>query len=184
MYEEYVSRLTKPAETEAPTEAEPAMMCISDDEEDDCERMESIYSKMLGLSTSEDDYCELQIYLTEKPEARVENKLGMSYNVLNYWKSNSCKFPVLSQLARDVLAIQVSSVASESAFSTSGRVLDPYRSCLTPYIVEVLLCTQQWLRCKYKSEGKIAYVKQMLEESEFLESLGKYNFVFSSGLCF
>ncbi|XP_019173583.1 PREDICTED: zinc finger BED domain-containing protein RICESLEEPER 2-like [Ipomoea nil] len=51
-----------------------------------------------------------------------------------------------STIARDVLAILISIVASESAFSTSGRVLDPFRSSLTPKIVEALVCTQDWLR--------------------------------------
>lgn len=46
--------------------------------------------------------------------------------------------------------MQVSSVASESAFSTSGRVLDPSRSCLTHYMIEVLMCTEQWLKCEIK----------------------------------
>jgi len=45
-------------------------------------------------------------------------------------------------MARDVFATQVSSVASESAFSTSGRIIDPYRSCLTHYMVEILMCTE------------------------------------------
>ena len=46
----------------------------------------------------------------------------------------------------DVLGIQISTVASESAFSTSGRVLDPYRTNLAPPIVEALVCTQDWVR--------------------------------------
>lgn len=37
-------------------------------------------------------------------------------------------------------------MASESAFSTSGRVLDPFRSSLTPKIVEALICAQDWMR--------------------------------------
>ena len=49
-------------------------------------------------------------------------------------------------MAREVLAIPISTVASECAFSTGGRVVNPYRSCLTPKIVEVLVCTQDWLR--------------------------------------
>lgn len=47
---------------------------------------------------------------------------GTEYDVLSWWKVSSPKFPVLSTVARDVFAMQVSSVASESAFSTSGRV--------------------------------------------------------------
>ncbi|CAL9224587.1 unnamed protein product [Arabidopsis halleri] len=44
--------------------------------------------------------------------------------------------------------MQVSSVASESAFSTSGRVVSPFRSCLSHYMVEVLMCVEQWLKCE------------------------------------
>lgn len=46
----------------------------------------------------------------------------------------------------DILGIQISTVASESAFSTSGRVLDPYRTRLSTPIVEALICTQDWVR--------------------------------------
>ncbi|GJR34209.1 zinc finger BED domain-containing protein RICESLEEPER 2-like protein [Tanacetum coccineum] len=49
-------------------------------------------------------------------------------------------FPVLSFLARDVLAIPISTVASEYVFSTGERVLDAFRSSLTP-VVESLICT-------------------------------------------
>ncbi|KAL4589225.1 hypothetical protein LXL04_002130 [Taraxacum kok-saghyz] len=56
------------------------------------------------------------------------------------------RYPVLSKMARDVLAIPVSTVASESAFSTGGRVLDSFRTSLTPRMVEALVCTQDWVR--------------------------------------
>ncbi|GAA0140907.1 hypothetical protein LIER_35302 [Lithospermum erythrorhizon] len=42
----------------------------------------------------------------------------------------------------------VSTVASEAAFSTSGRIIDPYRSRLAPLTIEALICTQNWLRTK------------------------------------
>ncbi|GKA26315.1 zinc finger BED domain-containing protein RICESLEEPER 2 [Tanacetum coccineum] len=49
-------------------------------------------------------------------------------------------------MAKDILSIQVSIVASESAFSASGRILDPYRNALALNIVEALVCTQDWIR--------------------------------------
>ena len=44
------------------------------------------------------------------------------------------------------MAIPVSTIASESAFSTGGRVLDSFRSSLSPLIVEARICCQNWLR--------------------------------------
>jgi len=82
---------------------------------------------------------ELQKYL--------EEELGeTTLNILHWWKMNSCRFPILSNIARELLAMLISTVASNSAFSTGGRVLDPYRSSLSQQKVEALICTQDWLK--------------------------------------
>ncbi|GJR28969.1 zinc finger BED domain-containing protein RICESLEEPER 2 [Tanacetum coccineum] len=47
------------------------------------------------------------------------------------------QFPVLSRMAMDILSVQASSVASESAFSTSGRLLTIRRTRLTPESLEI-----------------------------------------------
>nr|GMC60851.1 zinc finger BED domain-containing protein RICESLEEPER 2-like [Ipomoea batatas] len=65
-----------------------------------------------------------------------------------------------------------SSVASESAFSTSGRILDQYRSSLTPYMVEALILTQDWLRSSLQSDATVSLV-QILEETEFMDLLAE-----------
>lgn len=48
-------------------------------------------------------------------------------------------------IARDFLAIPISTVASESSFSTGGRILTPHRSRLRPDTLEALMCVQDWL---------------------------------------
>ncbi|GKC40626.1 zinc finger BED domain-containing protein RICESLEEPER 2-like protein, partial [Tanacetum coccineum] len=65
---------------------------------------------------------EVEIYLRDGTERRDEK-----FDVLGWWKQNSEKFPILSQVARHVLAMPVSTVSSESAFSTGGRVIDKFR---------------------------------------------------------
>ncbi|CAN0846306.1 Putative AC transposase [Linum grandiflorum] len=52
-------------------------------------------------------------------------------------------------MAKDILAVPISTVASESCFSTGGRVLDDFKSSLT--IVEALICAEDWLRTSYAS---------------------------------
>lgn len=95
----------------------------------------------------------------EKPNLMKDS----DYDVLSWWKRNSPKYPILSLVAKDILAVQVSSVASESAFSTSGRVLDPSRSCLTHYMIEVLMCTEQWLKCEiHMNEKGVFTIEQLL----------------------
>jgi hypothetical protein len=51
------------------------------------------------------------------------------------------------------MAVQVSTIASESAFSAGGRVVDPYRSSLDPDMVEALICTKDWVAAE--REGNI-----------------------------
>jgi hypothetical protein len=53
------------------------------------------------------------------------------FDIFAWWKEQSSRFPILSELARDVLAIPISTVVSESTFSTGGRILDDFRSSLT-----------------------------------------------------
>ena len=53
---------------------------------------------------------------------------------------------MLSKLARDVLDVPVSTVASESAFSTGGRIHDLFQSSLSPFMVQNLVCAQDWLQ--------------------------------------
>ena len=47
-------------------------------------------------------------------------------------------------MARDIFTILVFTVASESAFSIEGRVLDLYMSCLKSENAEVLIYAQEW----------------------------------------
>ncbi|XP_047250264.1 zinc finger BED domain-containing protein RICESLEEPER 4-like [Capsicum annuum] len=58
---------------------------------------------------------ELKYYLRSQPEDRRRR-----INALDWWRNNELQYPVLSRLARDILNVPMSTVASESAFS-QGR---------------------------------------------------------------
>ncbi|KAE8661017.1 hypothetical protein F3Y22_tig00116943pilonHSYRG00016 [Hibiscus syriacus] len=109
---------------------------------------------------------ELDLYLMEA----LEKKINPNFDILNWWEVNSTKYPILGQLARDVLAINVTTVASESDFSIGGRVLNCYRSSLTPKTVEALICTQNWCRSSPISTD----VEELVEDLEKLVLVSKF----------
>ncbi|XP_060183345.1 zinc finger BED domain-containing protein DAYSLEEPER-like [Lycium barbarum] len=108
---------------------------------------------------------EIEKYLLDDLEKTNE------LEILAWWKVSSARYPIISRMARDVLSIPISTVASESAFSISGRILDSYRSSLSPKTVKALICTQQWLR----STSKECKLEDLLEEIQKLEIVEKVN---------
>ncbi|KAK4478967.1 hypothetical protein RD792_014474 [Penstemon davidsonii] len=65
---------------------------------------------------------------------------------MEWWKVHTPVYPMLWSLAHHVFAMPISTVASESAFSTGGCVIDDYRASLAPKTAQTLLCGQDWIR--------------------------------------
>jgi hypothetical protein len=84
-------------------------------------------------------HTELDLYLEEPTLPRTQD-----FDIINWWKFGGIKYPTLQLIAHDILPIPVTTVASESAFSTSGRILSPHRSRLAPKMVEAIMCMQAW----------------------------------------
>jgi hypothetical protein len=91
---------------------------------------------------------ELDTYLEEASEEDTPD-----FDVLSWWKRRAKSFPILSAMARDFLAIPLSTVASESAFSSGGRILGDTRSSLTPEMLQALVCAKDWLFIPKNDEG-------------------------------
>ncbi|CAO2816523.1 unnamed protein product [Amaranthus hypochondriacus] len=89
-----------------------------------------------------------------------------NFEILAWWKDQTKRYPILQKMAKDVLAIPISTVASESAFSTGGRILDDFRTSLTPKMAEALICAQDWLR---KSRTPLAIEESLLALEEMEE---------------
>nr|XP_019703385.2 zinc finger BED domain-containing protein RICESLEEPER 1-like [Elaeis guineensis] len=98
------------------------------------------YRRARSSTIRDSNKSELEKYLEEAVFPRKDN-----FDILNWWKMNSAQYLTLAKMARDILAIPATTVASESAFSVGGRVIDERRSCLAPEIVEALLTTSDWL---------------------------------------
>ncbi|CAL2239599.1 unnamed protein product [Prunus armeniaca] len=61
---------------------------------------------------------EVDTYLHDPLELTTKE---VFFDILLWWKLNGPKYPVLATIAKDILTIQVSTVASESCFSTGGK---------------------------------------------------------------
>jgi hypothetical protein len=82
-------------------------------------------------------------YFLDRCEATTKE-----FDILLWWKVNAPKYPILAEIARDILVIHISTVAFESTFSNIGRILDPFRSSLSQLTIDALICTQYWLKNK------------------------------------
>uniref|UniRef100_A0ACD5YB27 Uncharacterized protein n=1 Tax=Avena sativa TaxID=4498 RepID=A0ACD5YB27_AVESA len=115
-------------------------------------------------TTTKSSKSELRNYLEDAGEENAPN-----FDLLNWWKVNSLRYPVLAKMARRFLTIPASSVSSESTFSTGGRVLDDYRSSLKPYMVEALVCGGSYIKGAHKDLNVMEV--SMDEEEEDVESI-------------
>ncbi|XP_031272706.1 zinc finger BED domain-containing protein RICESLEEPER 2-like [Pistacia vera] len=103
------------------------------------------FSTFLDLvETAEPSQSKLDCYLGEGCHKCVGDH--DSFDALQWWKANSTKFPILSTMAREILAIPITTVALESAFSAGSRVIDSYRASFSPATVEMWLCGCDWCR--------------------------------------
>ncbi|KAK9221870.1 hypothetical protein WN944_010300 [Citrus x changshan-huyou] len=120
------------------------------------------YKKM--KASTQDGYGgqnEVERYFSNKIEMMNDN-----FDILKWWSLNWHRYPILCQIAKDILVIPVFTVASESTFSTGDRILDPFKSSLTPKTVESVICTQNWFRSTL-FEDRI--IEPTEEETEFYE---------------
>ncbi|CAN1789421.1 Zinc finger BED domain-containing protein RICESLEEPER 2 [Linum perenne] len=139
MFDLYRDALTAREGEQVQGSVAPPMNTEEDEDYDDTFAGYDLQHKVIG------NRAELDKYLDDAREGAGD--VTEEFDILTWWKVvGAYKYPVMSEIAKDILAIPVSSVASESAFSNGGRVLDDFRSSLLPEIVEALICSEDWLR--------------------------------------
>lgn len=109
------------------------------------------------VETVQPQKSELDNYLKERCHICEGN--AVPFDALEWWKVNNLKYHVLSAMARDILAIPITIMASEATFSAGSRVIDTYRASLSPETVQVLLCGRDWCRSLHglKKKNKVSF---------------------------
>ncbi|KAK9944088.1 hypothetical protein M0R45_009672 [Rubus argutus] len=109
---------------------------------DDCDDYADEVIKKAKTSTStSSSSSDLQYYI-DMPILDLAD--GLEFNLLGWWRSHEAVYPVLSMVARDLLTVPASTVASEAAFSAGGRVVSEKRASLSPNTIQALICLNDW----------------------------------------
>ena len=87
---------------------------------------------------------------------------------MDYWRGQQTRYPDLTAMARDILTIPVSTVASESAFSVGAKVIDKYRTALKSDITEAIICTKDWIfgDANYNGDDAVNEVVELETDKE------------------
>jgi hypothetical protein len=90
---------------------------------------------------STSDKSEIEVYFSE-PVTKNHSK----FKVLDYWKNNSARFPNLSRMARDYLAVPGTSTPSERAFSGGRQLITDFRCSLSGNTITACMLLKNWFK--------------------------------------
>ncbi|KAE8696646.1 U-box domain-containing protein 7 [Hibiscus syriacus] len=113
----------------------------------DNEKLREVFTKFMIIKTLPFDHFDVEDFTTTIQQL-MQPRYTQSLKVwifLAWWKENEAQFPILAAMARDLLTVQASTVASESVFSVSGKVISQRRSRLSPESVEICICLKDYL---------------------------------------
>ncbi|XP_021753321.1 zinc finger BED domain-containing protein RICESLEEPER 2-like [Chenopodium quinoa] len=120
------------------------------------------YNHFVGTSArSQVGKSQLEMYLDDDAL-----DLNSQLDILEFLHQSSVRYPVVSKMARDLLTIPVSTVASESAFSIGGKTVSASRSSLKSKTIQALVCMQDWHRESNQVEVDSELEDEIIEEEE------------------
>ena len=93
-----------------------------------------------------------------------EPVIGFELSVLDYWKENRERYPVLHAIATDFLNMMPTKVASERSVSLAGLTITDIRSSLNPHTANQTIC---FVMANTFEELKIKKNKQIINRLSF-----------------
>ncbi|XP_034597554.1 putative AC transposase [Setaria viridis] len=95
--------------------------------------------RRVSMTTAAD---ELSQYLAEPPAP-------ISTDALEWWRGHSSRYPRLSLMARDFLAIQGTSMDPEELFTSKGDNIHKQQYCLPLSSMQATMCVKSWMQSGY-----------------------------------
>ncbi|KAK2662505.1 hypothetical protein Ddye_001079 [Dipteronia dyeriana] len=110
--------------------------------------------RLRGFSSSSSSpisYDEIETYHSTNFEFIGDDDVE-KFDILHWWREHEKHFPILSIIAKQILATPVSTVAVEQEFSAGGNILDARRSLLSPESIQVQMCVDDWTKAGYRQQ--------------------------------
>ncbi|XVF29454.1 hypothetical protein REPUB_Repub15cG0122600 [Reevesia pubescens] len=110
-------------------------------EENSMESFHRYYNSKRNVKIEASWKSELDKYLDQE----LVISSDMEFDVLGWWSEHASSFPILGRIARDILAIPMSSIFSGSTFNEKVMMDNPIFSGLDFKIIEAMICGRDWL---------------------------------------
>ena len=88
---------------------------------------------------------------------------------MDYWKANTSKYPVLSNIARNYLQIPASSASSERFFSQGALIISKLRNRLNKDTFEKIISLKSW--GVFKDEEEEEEERKRIKDLSFEDNL-------------
>nr|DAD21601.1 TPA_asm: hypothetical protein HUJ06_023064 [Nelumbo nucifera] len=163
LYDEYVATYNASSSDQSSTKGNGSNKSSTSSSSNSQTSTNSGWSKLMSyvkrVETIPSPKSELDMYLEEGVYICEEEMSHYEFNALEWWKANNLKYWVLSKMAVEILAIPISTIASEAIFSVGGRVIDSYHASLALETAQALICGGDWIRVLHgvKKKQKIFY---------------------------
>lgn len=92
--------------------------------------------------------------------------LNVDLDILEFWSGMSKCYPNLANLARDILAIPISTVPSKSVFTIGEKVVSPRRCTLEPDLLEMLISLHDWACPKDERGVSVSAIEACIDDEE------------------
>jgi len=98
-------------------------------------------------------------YLNSKPEVDYTERLHADNHlyeadILGWWKNNAARYPNLSRMARDILAVQGGSVGVESMFSMGRDIIRYRRNRLEKKSIRATMIVRSYLQKELRKDAE------------------------------
>lgn len=91
-----------------------------------------------------------------------------TFDILKWWSSRTKGFPILSLVAKDVLAAPASGVEAGRELRTGDSVLDATRSEMSPDRLELQCLLGDWARAELRIQGGLTQLEALVNaESDY-----------------